>query len=74
MKQNHFRWITLLDVHADGYAFGAREPAEFREQIHPLTRTPVESDVKGNGKYKAQLGALRLREREPVLKRCHTGI
>ena len=74
MEQNHFRWITLLDTHADGYALGDGEPAELRQKIHPFTRTPIESDVKGNGKHKAQLSALRLRERETVLKRCQTGI
>ena len=66
MEQNHFRWITLLDVHADRNALGDSEPAELRQEIHPFTRTPIESDVKGNGKHKAQLGALHLRERESV--------
>ena len=47
---------------------------ELRQEIHPFTRTPIESDVKGNGKHKAQLSALRLRKRKTVLKRCQTGI
>ena len=42
--------------------------------LGPFARRRIESDVKGNGKYKAQLSALRLRERKTVLKRCQTGI